>query len=524
MTGFCGPGYDAAEAMGMLPSLEELSYPLSAAALVDERGQSRVALGYDRFARSLNGRVLSIMRPDLELALRERLSLAVDLRFGAGPVRIDAQPDGVRVTLTDGGTIEADLLVGADGLHSTVRSLAFGEEPRHVHDLGYRTAAFTIDDPEAHAELGDRCCLTDTPGRQMSLYALRDGKVAVLAVHRADRAGLPKDTQEALRQEYGSLGWLVPRILARCPPSPQIYYDQVAQVDLPSWSRGRVVLVGDACQAVSPLAGQGASLAIGGAYVLADQLAGTSRVEHALHGYERLWRPVVARSQRAARRAVRWSVPESPCDLRVRRAALRMSGLPAVRRFVGVSLTRQAGAAPTPTRLDPGLGGRNPRLWIRTRRSESTQAMNSSRPGQPSRRKEIHMWPSPPPGPGAVTAHLRRVLDAGEWRLLAEVLDPNVYWSRPQGGRADCRGRSRVVSRCVCLHDFGVRVRIEETFTYPSAVVLGLRVHSPASSAAGGATLYQVCDVSGGLIIRITGYTDRSEALRAAYIGPRALI
>lgn len=134
------------------------------------------------------------------------------------------------------------------------------------------------------------------------------------------------------------------------------------------------------------------------------------------------------------------------------------------------------------------------------------------------------MWPSPPSGPGAVTAHLRRVLDAGEWRFLAEVLHPNVYWSRPQGGRADCRGRSRVVSRCVCLHDVGVRVRIEESFTYPSAVVLGLRVHGAASSAAGEATMYQVCDVAGGLIIRITGYTDRSESLQAAYIGAPALI
>ncbi|KUN03550.1 FAD-dependent oxidoreductase [Streptomyces yokosukanensis] len=343
MIDFFGTGYDAAEAMGMLPSLEGLSYQVSEAALVDEHGECRVGLRYDRFARFLDGRLLSIMRPDLELALRERLSLAVRLRFGVGPARVDVRPDGVRVTLTDGDSIDADLLVGADGIHSTVRALVFGEEARYVHHLGYHTAAFTFNDPETHAEVGDRFCLTDTIGRQMGLYALRDSTVAVFAVHRATDAPRPRDVQAALRHKYGTLGWLVPRVLANCPPSSRIYYDHVAQTTLPAWSRGRVVLVGDACQAVSLLAAQGASLAIGAAYVLADQLARTSHIEDALHGYERLWRPVITHKQRAARRVARWFVPESPRHLRIRRTALRLSNLPGAQRLAGISLTGRQG-------------------------------------------------------------------------------------------------------------------------------------------------------------------------------------
>ncbi|MEU9207733.1 FAD-dependent monooxygenase [Streptomyces sp. NPDC048415] len=338
MIDFFGPGYDAAEAMGVLPWLQELSYPVSEAAFLDDHGRCRARLGYDRFARPLNGRLLSIMRPDLELALRERLSFAVGLRFGVGPARIDSHAYGVRVTLTDGSIVDADLLVGADGLHSTVRGLVFGEERRYVRQLGYHTAAFTFDDPEMHAELGDRFCLTDTVDRQMGLYALRDGKVAAFAVHHATESGLPDDSRAALRREYGSLGWFVPRALAHCPPSSQIYYDQVAQTVLRSWSRGRVVLVGDACHAVSLVAGQGASLAIGGAYVLADQLAGARRVEDALAGYERLWRPVIVRRQRAARRTARWFVPGSPRRLRLRRAALRFAGLPGAGHIAGTTL------------------------------------------------------------------------------------------------------------------------------------------------------------------------------------------
>ncbi|MGW2628908.1 hypothetical protein ACWC2K_06210 [Streptomyces chattanoogensis] len=163
------------------------------------------------------------------------------------------------------------------------------------------------------------------------------------AAHRATGARLPGDARAALRHEYGTLGRLVPRVLAKCPPSSQIHYGRVAQANQPCWSRGRAVLVGDASQAVSLFAGPGDSLAIGGACVLADQLARTSRVEDALHGDERPWRPVIVRRQRAARRAACWFVPESPRDLRVRRAALQLSGLPGPHRLFGVSLTGRQG-------------------------------------------------------------------------------------------------------------------------------------------------------------------------------------
>ncbi|MEU8691931.1 FAD-dependent monooxygenase [Streptomyces sp. NPDC048665] len=368
MIDFFGPGYDAAEAMGVLPWLEELSYPVSEAAFLDGEGRCRARLPYGRFARAVSGRLLSIMRPDLELALRERLSFAVRLRFGVGPARVDARPDGVHVTLTDGSRIDADLLVGADGLHSTVRALVFGEEHRYVRYLGYHTAAFTFRDPQVHAQLGDRFCLTDTVGRQMGLYALHDDEVAAFTVHRAAAPSRPGDVRDALRREYGSLGWLAPRALAQCPPPSRIYYDQVAQTDVPSWSHGRVVLVGDACQAVSLLAGQGASLAMGGAYVLADQLSRASRVEDALHAYERLWRPVIKNRQRVARRAAHWFVPESLRQARVRRAALRLAGLPGSRRLVGGALAGrrqpslgQFAVVPAWVGAGPGSGVASPR-------------------------------------------------------------------------------------------------------------------------------------------------------------------
>lgn len=344
MIDFFGPGYAAAEQMGVLSRLRELGYTVDGVAYLDNAGRRRAGLDYDRFARAVDGRMLSIMRPDLERALRELVTGRADLRFGSRPTRIDNSPDGVLVTLADRTRITADLLVGADGIHSTVRHLAFGPHDKFVRYLGFHTAAFTLDDPWLRGQVGNRFCLTDTANRQMGFYGLRDGRVAVFAVHRTPDPTLPADPRRALQQTYSDLGWLTPRALAACPPPHEIYYDQVAQVGIDTWHRGRVVLLGDACQAVSLLAGQGASLAIAGATLLAEQLRTATSINAALDSYQQRWQPVITEQQRIARRTAAWFLPRSTLGLRSRRIALALATLPGIDRHIA---TRLAGKAPT---------------------------------------------------------------------------------------------------------------------------------------------------------------------------------
>ena len=356
MMDFFGTGYDAVEAMGLLPAVQDVAYRVVEARLLDEHGRRRASIWYDQFGRAVGGRLLSVMRPDLEHVLREHLPSDVDLRFGTTITAVAQDGDRVEVTLNDGSTVDADLLVGADGIHSTVRRLVFGPESDFLRYLGFHTAAFQFDSPAIHAATDGKFCLTDTVGRQMGFYALRDGRVAAFAVHRTPDPTQPSDPRAAIRDVYSGLGWMVPEALEQCPPSAEVYYDQVAQVVLPRWSAGRVVLVGDACYAVSLLAGQGASLGIAGAYVLARQLDQAPTVDAALAAYERLWRPLAEEKQRVGRAGAGWFLPASTTQLRIRRIALRAARLPLIDRYVAGVLAgkstaliknlRQAGSTP----------------------------------------------------------------------------------------------------------------------------------------------------------------------------------
>ncbi|SDT09274.1 FAD-dependent monooxygenase [Microlunatus soli] len=335
MIDFFGPGYDAIEAMGLLPAVSAISYDLDEAVLLDDRGRRRAGVDPARFAAEAPR--LDLMRPDLERVLRENLPPSVELRYGARVTGVVDRVDQVTVMLADRSTLTGDLLVGADGIHSTVREQVFGPEVDYLRYLGYQTAAFVFDDPAIYAEIGGRFCLTDTVGRQLGLYGLRDGRVATYAVHRTADPTLPQDPRAAVRDIYAELGWVAPAVLQSCPPPREMYYDLVAQAIVPQWSRGRVVLVGDAGYAVSLLAGLGASLGVAGGYLLAEQLFRARSVADGLAGYEALWRPLVEDKQRSARDAVRWFLPENTIQLLVRRAALRLSRLPIVeRRLAGI--------------------------------------------------------------------------------------------------------------------------------------------------------------------------------------------
>jgi 2-polyprenyl-6-methoxyphenol hydroxylase-like FAD-dependent oxidoreductase len=163
----------------------------------------------------------------------------------------------------------------------------------------------------------------------VATYPIRGDKVASFFVwsdvHQpADDLG----AAATLRQVYGDLGWRTPELLGRLPDDADIYYDTVAQVVLDRWHRDATVLVGDACQAVSLLAGQGASMAMGGAWALAKALREEADVPAGLRAYEALVQPAIETKQAAGRKMAAWFVPASRPRIWLRDVALSLSTKP----------------------------------------------------------------------------------------------------------------------------------------------------------------------------------------------------
>jgi 2-polyprenyl-6-methoxyphenol hydroxylase-like FAD-dependent oxidoreductase len=343
MIDFFGPGWQAANALGIVHRIRELGYRVERLEYVDSRGNARATLSLAKLSQIARGEFVSILRPDLELAIREALPHRVDLRYGRTVVAVGQGRASVTATLDDNAVLEADLLIGADGIHSVIRELVFGPEEEFFHYLGFQVGAYSFRDWDVAAQIGDRFAVTDTRNEAMFFYRLRDGRITAMAVHRSDDAARPEDQQAMLRSRYRNLGWICPAALRQCPKD--FYYDQVAQIRMPRWHTNRVVLLGDAAAAVSLLAGQGASLGMAAAFVLADELMTGADLRQALDTFETRIRPSVSASQEAGVSAAQWFVPATRYAALMRRTMIRLEGIPGMERLISSALIGKSGAA-----------------------------------------------------------------------------------------------------------------------------------------------------------------------------------
>ncbi|WP_306210993.1 FAD-dependent monooxygenase [Actinoplanes sp. RD1] len=324
-----GPAVDVAGRMGLLPELRAAHIDTRTITAYDRRGRKIAALDADLLAGSGDDRHLEVPRGGLASLLYAATKDRVGYVFGDSIRTLEQDAGGVRLTFEQGAPRTVDLVVGADGVHSLTRGLAFGPEEDYFHYLGLCFGGFTV--PNAGG-LAYEVVLQTEVGRGLALYAVRDQPwvhaLAGFAGPQPPRGWTPGDLRAMVASRLADFGGEAPRVLAALRTADDLYYDMVGQIRMPGWSAGRVAVVGDAAYAPSFLSGQGTSLALVGAYVLAGELARAGGDHVAGYaGYERVMRDFVRQNQELAGKGSATVAPRTRAQLWARNRALRLMPL-----------------------------------------------------------------------------------------------------------------------------------------------------------------------------------------------------
>ena len=335
---FWGVGYDIAEKMGLLPRIGELGYRVKEVRFVDWHGRKRSGFSVDVFGRMTNGRYTSLRRSDLAATIYRALDGKVETIFGDSIARIEDEDNCVRVSFDHAAPRGVDLVIGADGLHSRVRQLAFGPEAEFEVSLGYHVAAFEVEGYRPRDELV--YVSHGVPGKQISRFSMRDDKTLFLFVFRDEylTTESPSSEQErksVLANVFADVGWECPRILAAVERVSGVYFDRVSQVRMGRWTKGRTALIGDAAACVSLLAGEGTGLAMAEAYVLAGELrdCGGDHIA-AFARYQERMMPFLRRKQESAAKFASSFAPKSNLGISLRNLVTRLLGIPFIADFI----------------------------------------------------------------------------------------------------------------------------------------------------------------------------------------------
>ncbi|SCF88216.1 FAD-dependent monooxygenase [Streptomyces sp. Ncost-T10-10d] len=271
-----GTALEVVRRMGILPRLRDVHIDLRRLTFLEGDGSQVASVNPHTVTGGVAGRDLEVRRGDLTDALHTAVRDDVEFLYNDSIDTLDQSGHGVDVTFHGGSRRTFDMVFGADGLHSRTRELLFGPEAQFHRYLGYCFAGFTMRNTFG---LFRETTLWNTPGRAAALYAVGDDDEVHAFLNFAHLEPPfhafrnPEAQRDLVAAVFADAGWEVPGMVAAMRDADDLFFDVVSQIRMPCWSSGRVALVGDAAYSPSFLTGQGSSLALVGAYMLAGSLA-----------------------------------------------------------------------------------------------------------------------------------------------------------------------------------------------------------------------------------------------------------
>ena len=305
---FRGAAMDVLKNMGIIDDIRQFETRTNKIEVVDKHNKKLYSLP-DGFTSG----DLEIMRGDLANVLYDATRQDTEYIFNDTITGLTEVADGVEVTFSRHPARKFDLVIGADGLHSNVRAITFGEEQQFIHNLGLYVAIFTIPN---FMDLDMSGLYYSTLARRVGIFGARQNTGAIASFFFAsepltyDRRDLAQQ-KEILRAMFAGEEWVVPRLLTLMDSAPDFYFDSISQIKMDRWSKGRISLIGDAAHCASPVSGMGTSMATVGAYILAGELkASDGDYAVAFARYEDAMREYVEKCQKLGE-GVDWFVPKT---------------------------------------------------------------------------------------------------------------------------------------------------------------------------------------------------------------------
>lgn len=317
------------ERMGLYEALREKHVDSQRINFIDGNGEIIARINPEALSGGIRGEDIEIRRGDLAAALFDATKDRANYRFNDSIAALEETADGVDVTFASGDRATYDIVIGSDGLHSNTRNLTLGIHEEFENYMGQCFAGFSVPNRFGLDRESMACTL---PGRSVILNATKGSdRVHVFLCFRKQESPFKNfermtdaDKRNLTAENFrGVDDWIIPELVEDMLKAEDLFFDSVSQIYLPTWSRGRIVLAGDAAHATSFYSGQGSSMALVGAYILAGELATNPDYQTAFAAYEALARPFVELNQSLVKVGEEFLRPDTQEQLDARNEALR---------------------------------------------------------------------------------------------------------------------------------------------------------------------------------------------------------